>query len=161
MTHGSVTVEFEKYSSSDELGREDAALLQTARQSVSNAYAPYSGFNVGAAAKLSDGAVVTGSNQENASFPVGMCAERGLLGAVASMHPSASILTLAISYRASEGNSDHPVAPCGLGRQSLFDSQTRSGLPIRLILAGIQGPVYIVPNAGSLLPLAFSAEELR
>ena len=76
MNQGSVTVEFEKYHSSDELGKEDAALLQAAKQAVSNAYAPYSGFNVGAAAKLSDGAIVTGSNQENASFPVGMCAER-------------------------------------------------------------------------------------
>ncbi len=160
MNQGSLTIEFEKYHSSDELGKEDAALLQAARQAVSNAYAPYSGFNVGAAAKLSDGAIVTGSNQENASFPVGMCAERVLLGAVASMHPTAAILTLAISYKAVAGNSDHPVAPCGLCRQSLFESQTRSGQPIRLLLAGMQGPVYIIHDAGSLLPLAFSAEEL-
>ena len=160
MNHGSVTVEFEKYASSDELGKDDAALLHAAREAVRNAYAPYSGFHVGAAAKLSDGAIVTGSNQENASFPVGMCAERVLLGAVASLHPAASILTLAISYKASAGNSDHPVAPCGLCRQSLFESQTRHGHPIRLILAGMQGPVYVVNDAGSLLPLAFSAEEL-
>ena len=160
MNQGSVTIEFEKYHSSTELGKEDAALLQAARDASRNAYAPYSGFNVGAAAKLSDGAIVTGSNQENASFPVGMCAERVLLGAVASMHPAASILSLAISYKASTGNSDHPVAPCGLCRQSLFESQTRSGQPIRLILAGMQGPVYIIHDAGSLLPFAFSAEEL-
>ena len=161
MKQGTVTLEFEKYNSTDELGSEDAALLFSARQAISNAYAPYSGFHVGAAAKLSDGAFVAGSNQENASFPVGMCAERVLLGAVSSLHPAAFIETIAISYKASTGNSDHPVAPCGLCRQSLYEYQIRSGKPIRLILAGMNGPVLIIGNAGNLLPLAFSGEELK
>ena len=160
MKQSTISLTFEQYNA-DELTTEDATLLYSAKQAIGNAYAPYSGFQVGAAAKLSDGAIVTGSNQENASFPVGMCAERVLLGAVASLHIQAAIQTIAITYKASAGNSDHPVAPCGLCRQSLLEYQNRSGQPIRLILAGIKGPVLIIRDASQLLPLAFSGEELK
>ena len=161
MKQGTVSLTFEQYNAIDELSTDDASLLYSARQAIANAYAPYSGFRVGAAAKLSDGAIVTGSNQENASFPVGMCAERVLLGAVASLHINVAIQTIAITYAASTGNSDHPVAPCGLCRQSLLEYQNRTGKPIRLILAGMQGPVLIIGDASQLLPLAFSGEELQ
>src|SRR5687768_6074183 len=107
MKQGTVSLTFEQYNAIDELSTDDASLLYSARQAIANAYAPYSGFRVGAAAKLSDGAIVTGSNQENASFPVGMCAERVLLGAVASLHINVAIQTIAITYAASTGNSDH------------------------------------------------------
>jgi cytidine deaminase len=161
MKQSQVTLAFEKYRSTEELAPDDANLLFSARQAIGNAYTPYSGFKVGAAAKLSDAAIVTGSNQENASFPVGMCAERVLLGAVSSLHPTATILTIAITYKATAGNSDHPVAPCGLCRQSLYEYQVRSGQPIRLVLAGFNGPVLVIPDARQLLPLAFSGDELK
>src|SRR2546425_10892695 len=89
---------FEVYASSEELSKEDAWLLNEAREVTQMAYAPYSNFQVGAAAKLLNGEIVVGTNQENASYPVGLCAERVLLSSAASLFPKIGIETMAISY---------------------------------------------------------------
>ncbi len=81
------TFSFEVYDSIEELSEEDAWLLNEAREVTENAYAPYSHFQVGAVAKLANGEIVAGSNQENASFPVGLCAERVLLASASSLYP--------------------------------------------------------------------------
>jgi cytidine deaminase len=151
---------FEVYDSIDELSQDDQQLLNEARNVTKQAYAPYSNFYVGAAAKLSNGKVVTGSNQENASFPVGICAERVVLASVASMHPDTAIETMAISYTSKNVKSNHPISPCGMCRQSLQEFESRTERPIRLILAGMQGKVYVIKSAIQLLPLAFTSEEL-
>jgi cytidine deaminase len=151
---------FEVYENIDELATDDQRLLNEAREVTKKAYAPYSNFHVGAAAKLSNGETVTGSNQENASFPVGICAERVLLGVVSSLHPNASIETVAVSYRSKNINSDHPISPCGMCRQALQEFELRGGNPIRLVLGGMEGKIYIIESATQLLPLAFSGEEL-
>ena len=151
---------FEVYASSEELAGDDAALLATSRETTKNAYAPYSRFNVGVAARLTDGRVVTATNQENASSPVGICAERVLLSAVASQFNATGITSMAISYNNLKGNSMHPVSPCGICRQSLVEYEDRTGQPIRLILSGMEGEVYIVAAAHYLLPLSFSAGDL-
>src|SRR5215831_778375 len=91
--------EYEIYESIDELTEEDAWLLSEAREVTSHAYAPYSNFHVGAVAKLANGEILAGSNQENASFPVGLCAERVLLASVSSLYPRVPVETIAISYR--------------------------------------------------------------
>jgi cytidine deaminase len=152
---------YDEYASAGELSPADAQLLNEARAATSHAYAPYSHFHVGAAARLSNGALVTGTNQENASFPAGICAERTLLSAAASLYPGVGIETMAISYDNQQGSSDRPIAPCGICRQSLQESEQRSGGPIRLILSGQEGKVLIIPAAGVLLPLAFTSEELK
>jgi cytidine deaminase len=152
--------EFEVYDSIDQLAPEEAALLEKARAVSSNAYAPYSRFFVGAAAQLENGDVVCGTNQENASFPAGICAEQAALAAVASLQPKGTIKTMAISYQGEGIESDHPISPCGVCRQVLTEYEGRVGASIRLILGGMKGPVYIIPSAQSLLPLAFTAEEL-
>jgi len=151
---------FEVYDSIDELNTEDRHLLNEARRATSNAYAPYSNFSVGAAAKLSNGKIVLGSNQENASFPVGICAERVLLGSVTSFYPGISIETIAISYDSKLIKSDHPISPCGMCRQALQEFEGRMGKTIRLILGGMEGKIYIINSASLLLPLAFTSEEL-
>src|SRR4051812_3813516 len=110
---------YEVYSSIDELNNEDRSLLEKAMEITANAYAPYSNFQVGAAARLQNGKLVTGSNQENASFPAGLCAERVLLAAAASLYPNAPIETIALSYRSESVQSNHPISPCGICRQSL------------------------------------------
>src|SRR5690349_5285531 len=110
---------FEVYDSIDELSADDQSLLIQARRATENAYAPYSNFHVGAAAKLSNGKIITGSNQENASFPVGICAERVLLASASSLYPDTPIDTMAISYSSNAMKSDHPISPCGMCRQSL------------------------------------------
>ncbi|HTS42780.1 MAG TPA: cytidine deaminase [Puia sp.] len=152
---------FDQYDSIDELDQEDAMLLKEAQKVTSQAYAPYSQFRVGAAAKLENGKIITGANQENASFPAGICAERVLLSAASSLYPDIAIKALAISYVNDHGQSNHPVSPCGICRQSLQEFSQRMNKPIRLILAGMEGEVYIIPDADSLLPLAFSSEELK
>jgi len=152
---------FEVYDSIDELKEEDAWLLNEAREVTEHAYAPYSHFHVGAVAKLANGEIVAGSNQENASFPVGLCAERVLLASASSLFPKVPIESMAISYQAGTGDSDHPISPCGICRQSLQEYEMRVGHPIRLILGGMEGKIYVISKASLLLPLAFTSEELK
>jgi cytidine deaminase len=151
---------YEVYNDIKELKKEDAELLTKARTVTKNAYAPYSNFYVGAVAKLSNGEIVSGTNQENASFPVGICAERVLLGNAATLFPGVAIDTLAISYDSKEVKSDHPISPCGMCRQSLLEYETRTDKPIRLILAGQEGKIYVVNTVKFLLPFAFTSDEL-
>ena len=151
---------YEVYDDIGELPQADAALLTKAREVTRLAYAPYSNFFVGAAARLANGEIVTGTNQENASYPVGICAERVLLGNAATLFPGTAIDTLAISYDTRESKSDHPISPCGMCRQSLLEYESRTRGPIRLILAGQEGKIYIVKTVEYLLPFAFTGGEL-
>jgi cytidine deaminase len=148
------------YDTVDELDEQDALLLSKAKEATSNAYAPYSKFHVGAVARMANGELISGTNQENASYPIGICAERVLLSAASSVYPNMPIDTIAVSYNNLQGESDHPVAPCGICRQSLYEYEERMNQPIRLILAGKKGKIYIIKQAGQLLPLAFTRNEL-
>jgi len=155
------TLSYEEYASDRELSKADSDLLQLAREATVHAYAPYSHFRVGAAARLAGGVVITGTNQENASFPAGICAERTLLSVAGAQHPGVTIETLAISYHNENGISDRPISPCGICRQSLQEFEQRTGRPIRLVLGGETGKVIVLERSGSLLPFAFSADELK
>lgn len=151
---------YQEYKNSSELNKEDAWLLNEARDVTQHAYAPYSKFQVGAVAKLTNGEIVAGSNQENASFPAGLCAERVLLASVSSIYPKIAIDTIAISYQGNGFTSDHPISPCGVCRQSLQEFEKRTHHSIRLILGGMEGKVYIISRSSLLLPLAFTSDEL-
>lgn len=153
--------EYEVLASSHELSPEDAALLQQARTITAVSYAPYSGFHVGAAALLTNGLTITGTNQENASYPVSICAERVLLAALSSTYPGIAVHTMAISFRNHKGRSQHPITPCGMCRQALVEHQFHFKQIIKLILSGQEGEVYVIKNASALLPLGFSAEDMR
>jgi len=152
---------YEVYNSVEELNEQDAGLVKEARKVTAAAYAPYSRFNVGAVAKMGNGETVTGTNQENASYPVGICAERALLATAANLHPKVPIDTIAISYDNIDGESSHPISPCGMCRQSLAEYEERVSQPIRLILSGQDGKVYILKTASSLLPLSFGSADLK
>lgn len=152
--------QYEVYEDVNELNEQDAWLLNEARSVTENAYAPYSNFHVGAVAILANGEIVAGTNQENASYPVGICAERVLLGTVATQHPNIEIQSIAISYNSDTVKSDHPISPCGMCRQALSEYETRMKKPIRLILGGQEGKIYIIKSAGLLLPFAFTKKEL-
>lgn len=145
---------------SKELNKEDAALLQQARKATKKSYAPYSNFNVACAAKLANGRTLIGTNQENAAYPVGICAERALLAAVGTQYADEPITTLAVTYHSLNGKSDQPISPCGMCRQALSEYEKRTGKPIRLLLSGMNGPVFIINTVKDLLPLAFSGEHL-
>ncbi len=151
---------FKVYDSIDELEDEDAWLLREAQEVTSHAYAPYSNFRVGAVAKLANGEIVAGSNQENASYPVGLCAERVLLASASSLYGKVPIESIAISYQSDTSASNHPIAPCGICRQSLQEYETRMQHPIRLILGGMEGRIYIIPSATFLLPFSFTSQDM-
>jgi cytidine deaminase len=139
----------------------DALLLEAARQAIGHAYAPYSKFRVGAAVRLINGQVLTGSNQENASFPAGICAERVTVSAAAAIYPGTAISCLALTYINESGSSNRPISPCGICRQTLMEYEQRFSQSIRLILGGISGEIFIISRATDLLPFAFSSRELK
>ncbi len=151
---------YEEFDNDSDLPSQDFELLNIARSVTKNAYAPYSNFYVGAAARLLNEKIVTGTNQENASFPAGICAERVLLSAVTSLYLNVAIDTIAITYENKNGTSYHPVSPCGICRQSLLEFEKRFNQPIRIILAGKTGKVFIIKSAAHLLPLNFSSADL-
>jgi len=152
---------YEEYDSTDDMHQQDAELVFAARKITANAYAPYSNFLVGAVAMLKNGATVSGTNQENASYPVGICAERVLLSVVSTEHPGIKINTIAISYNNLNGQSNKPISPCGMCRQSLSEYETRLGQPIRIILSGQEGKVFVVETASHLLPLSFGGKDME
>lgn len=161
MEKTTINITYTQYLSAAELEEADRTLLDIARTITKNAYAPYSNFNVGAAARLMNGEIITGTNQENASFPAGICAERTLLSVAASLFPGVAIDTIAISYMPVGGASDKPITPCGICRQSLKEYEARVGRPIRLVLGGTEGGVIVLDNITSLLPLSFGSEDLK
>lgn len=161
MHHEVFKFDFKVYDSIDQLDEEDAYLLREARKVTKVAYAPYSNFKVGAFAKLVNGKTVSGTNQENAAYPAGICAERTLMSTASSLFPGVGIGTIAISYKNGNGKSDRPVSPCGICRQTFVEFQERTKNPIRIILGGMGGEVYVIENAENLLPLLFGANNMK
>lgn len=154
-------LEYEVHPNIDSLDAGDAELLAMARKATGDAYAPYSQFRVAACGRMANGAVLTGTNQENASFPAGICAERSLLALAAALHPGVPMVAMAISYQKEGGEGSVPVAPCGVCRQSIREFTDRTGAPIRLIMGGLQGEIHVLASADALLPLAFRSGNLR
>ena len=155
------TFDYEEYDSIDDLPEADANLVIEARKATEIAYAPYSNFLVGAFAVLNSGEFVKGSNQENASYPVGVCAERALLASLGQLFPNASIASMAISYNNLNGESKRPLSPCGMCRQALQEYEERVHQPIRLLLSGMEGKVFIINKSNNLLPFSFSGDDLK
>jgi len=154
----SITVQYLRHSALESLSAEDRSLLELAHAAALRAYAPYSKFLVGAALRMADGTVVTGNNQENASFPAGICAERTALHAAMSQKPQGVVVEMAIVVPSVTG--DRPVSPCGICRQALLEQEHRQKSPMRLLLSVPNGPVFELASAGSLLPLSFDSSFL-
>lgn len=140
----------------DELTDAERNLVDLAREAYSRAYAPYSHFHVGAAILLDNGETVTGSNQENAAFPSGTCAERTAAYYAHAAHPQAGFKAIAIAARGTDGQEiESPVAPCGACRQALLEYEKLAGHDVKVLLVG-RDTIYTLPSVRSLLPLAFS-----
>lgn len=140
----------------DELSKEDLDLLHQAKQARTHAYAPYSNFRVGCALLMSDKRTVTGSNQENASFPAGLCAEKVALSAASSIFPGVAITKIAIS---TSKDDELLTAPCGICRQSLIEYEMRFEQNIAILLSQDE-KVYYFESAKALLPFAFDKNAL-
>lgn len=153
---------YEWLEEANQLSPADQQLLQTARDATQHAYAPYSNFKVAAVARLLTGETLSGTNQENASYPVGICAERTLLSALSSVYPNQPVETIAISYfNGNGGAANKPATPCGICRQSLLEFEQRTGQPLRIIMSGTTGPVMILSSAADLLPFGFGPDDLK
>lgn len=136
-----------------ELSEELTQLKEAAFNACQQAYAPYSHFQVGAAVWLENGVIITGSNQENAAYPSGLCAERVALFSANHQYPGVEIKALAIAA-IYQGKTVHEITPCGACRQVMLECEKRQQQPIQVLLCGSES-VYSLKNASSLLPLAF------
>ncbi len=159
MDTGNIEISYKKYSTVNELPESDQVLIKDAKALAKTAYAPYSGFRVASVALMSDGSIVRGTNQENASYPIGLCAERVMLAAASSVAPGQSIETIAITYESDTVDISAPVAPCGICRQSLLEFESRFEQPMRVLLAGNK-EVFVFESASLLLPLGFKPHHL-
>jgi cytidine deaminase len=152
---------FIEFSSLEELTNDDRGLVEEARKSADSAYAPYSRFNVGAAVMLENGKIMLGNNQENASYPIGLCAERVAVFAAAANYPGIKIKAIAISAMSNQFLIDKPVTPCGACRQAIAEYEHRYQHPIRLIMAGESGKVLVADSIKHFLPYQFNGDDLK
>ena len=145
----------------DELSAPDRQLIDAAKEATRHSYAPYSHFHVGAALLLDDGTIVTGTNQENAAYPSGMCAERTALFHAGSAHPDKAVIAMAIAAQSNGTFTPTPIAPCGACRQVMLETEQRHGHPIRIVLYGTQQICIVEQGVSELLPLTFDASFLK
>lgn len=148
-----------EYSSVFDMPEADQQLVFAAREAAKAAFAPYSGFFVGAALRLADGTIINGNNQENAAFPTGLCAERVALFYAHASRPDQPVTAMAVTAANNSGLIEGPVSPCGSCRQALIESEVRYKQPIRMILDG-KKKIQVFDDIGNLLPFAFKPESL-
>ncbi|MCX6257361.1 MAG: cytidine deaminase [Bacteroidia bacterium] len=149
-----------EYNSVDELNAQDRNLIEKARQATKSSYAPYSGFQVGAAVLLANGEIICGSNQENAAFPSGLCAERVSVFAANAGFPDVPVIAVAVASFSGNEFTPMPVPPCGSCRQVMLETQERFKYPIRIILSG-KDRIWIVEGIDKLLPLSFTSDCMK
>lgn len=149
-------IEYAEFSSMEELQPADAELLEKALEATRSSYSPYSHYPVGAAVRMSDGRIVTGSNQENAAFPSGLCAERTAIFSAHANCPESNIEAIAIVSSENGKMAEIPAFPCGACRQVMAESRKRAGAPIRIIVGSASG-IYLFNDVDSLLPFIFTA----
>lgn len=156
-----IQIQFEEYAEEEQLALNDSGLLDEAKQAINTSYAPYSEFRVGAAVLLENGVVVKGSNQENASYPLGLCAERVAIFHANSVYPDLKIVAVAVTASAQHFVTRKPIPPCGACRQVMAEVENRQGHPIRIIMSGQKGVTQIVDGIENLLPLSFKEDQLK
>jgi cytidine deaminase len=145
----------------DELDLESKYLVHKAKDATSHAYAPYSKFLVGSAVLLEDGTVITGTNQENAAYPSGMCAERVALYTAISLHPDAIISKIAVAAKRKTVKDLLPATSCGPCRQVMLEFEMKQGKPIEVIMLTQDHKWVKASSASALLPLSFTNASLE
>jgi len=143
----------------DELDADAGRLVRLAIKATDNSYVPYSHFHVGAAIRLANGMEIIGANQENAAYPVTLCAERTAVFAAQAQHPEQPVTAIAIAARNENGLLYNPISPCGSCRQVLTEIERRYKTPVKVYLYGTKC-VYIIESAKELLPLCFTEDAM-
>ena len=160
MTEKELKISYKEYDTLEQLAEEDRSLLTLAMATTKNAYAPYSMFYVGAAILLDNGEIVCGSNQENAAYPLGMCAERVAMFTASTLYPNVSMNAIAITAHSDKIKINFPVSPCGSCRQVIAEYEYRQKKSIKIIIRGTIGKIWIINGIDSLLPFVFNADNL-
>ena len=150
-----ISTDLEVYENEAELDGDVQKLLKQAVEARENSYSPYSKFKVGAAILLENGEVVTGSNQENASYPAGLCAERTAIFYAGAKYPKTKILKMALTARSENHLVEVPTPPCGSCRQAIAEYEVKQDLPIEIFFMGEKGKVVKANSISDLLPLIF------
>lgn len=146
--------------SPEELSEADRALVEKAKEATFSSFSPYSHFRVGAALRMENGDLYCGSNQENASFTTGLCAERTAIFYATAKCPDTAVTDIAIAARGQDGEfTQDPISPCGACRQVLAEIEHRAGRPMRLLLYSRSG-IIVMDSVGTLLPLQFNGDSL-
>jgi cytidine deaminase len=161
MKEKSVKVSITEFSSKNDLPKPDQELVEVAFEAAGRAYAPYSGFTVGAALRLRNNQIVSGNNQENAAYPSGLCAERVAMFYASSQYPGQAIETIAVVARADGVDLSEPATPCGSCRQVMAEYEQLHKNSMRVIMATESGKTILVEGMENLLPLAFLGEHLK
>jgi cytidine deaminase len=160
MIRREIKISYQEYKNTDELPVVYAGLLTEARRMAGQAYAPYSGFCVGAAVLLENNVIVTGNNQENAAYPSGLCAERTALFYANANYPDIPVEAIAISAKNQDGIIKESVKPCGGCRQVMLETETRFNKQIKIILEG-EHSILLLDGVDTLLPLSFKPSALK
>ena len=160
MDHITITTTFTVYNNVSELPEDVKLLMEEAVAVRKTAYAPYSRFRVGAALLMDNGAIVRGSNQENAAYPSGLCAERVAVFHAGAAYPEGKIVRMAISAAADDKVVDAPIPPCGACRQSIAEYEVRQESGIEIYFMGETGRIYKSDSLKNLLPLVFDKQFL-
>jgi cytidine deaminase len=155
MKNITITTELAVYDVLSELPIATQQLMAQAVAIRKKAYAPYSKFRVGAAILLDNGEIVLGSNQENAAYPSGLCAERVAIFYAGSMYPDAKIVQMAITAASDTNKTESPIPPCGACRQSIAEYEIKQESPIEIYFMGESGAIYKSNSLKNLLPLMF------
>jgi len=156
----SVTSSFLVFDNLEELANDIQNLMNQAIEIRKKAYAPYSQFKVGAALLLDNGKIVLGSNQENAAYPSGLCAERVAIFHAGSVYPEAKILKMAITAASDTNQTQAPIPPCGSCRQSIAEYEIKQSTPIEIYFMGETGAIYQSASLKNLLPFMFDKKFL-
>jgi len=159
MSQKELKIVISEYNKREELPEKEKQLVEAALKIIDQAYAPYSNFKVGAAVLLENNEIITGTNQENAAYPSGLCAERVALFYANSMFPEVSVKAIAICAKNQNGLIELPISPCGSCRQVLLETETRFKQPIKVILTGTK-LIQVLENSKQLLPLHFDKDYL-
>jgi cytidine deaminase len=159
MKQRAYTVRMYEYDQLDELSEEQILLVKTAIQAARDAYAPYTEYHVGAALRLVNEEIVIGSNQENAAFPSGLCAERVAIFYAGARYPDVQVRSIAIAAIHKGIVQESPITPCGACRQVLYEKEMQGEEPMELILYGSK-KIRVINRVTDLLPLPFTLEAL-
>jgi cytidine deaminase len=161
MTNQEIKVNFKAYDSLQELGKSNHDLCLEAIKALKNSHSPYSKFRVGAALRLKSGKIVYGSNQENAAYPSGLCAERVALFTWGASYPHDPIEAMAVTAQTDTFEIEKPTACCGSCLQVLAECENRQGTPVEVILFCKNGTAWVMNGVESFLPFLFFENKLK